>query len=177
MFRFLHYSFAHCCKKSTRSPLGASGGSLRWWTLGILLLINVSFRTASAQVFDSFDDPSQKFQLWQNDAKAVMLPFRKTEPGVEIIETSFGTNNTVYFVYRIEPCAIIEDLNASIRILSAQSGLRVGLRVVFPRSANVATHSLLQEVLMGSPTEGLGKWSKSSIASIGRQFEERTRYL
>lgn len=176
MFRFHHYSFALCCEKSTLWPFGASGGTLHWW-----MVLFLSFSTwqhrAWAQVFDTFDEPVQKFYLWQDDAKAVLFPFKKSEPGLETIETSFGTGSKVFLVYRIDPCAIIEDLNASLRIESAQNGLRIGFRVVFPRSANVATHPLIVEVLFGTPTEGRGKWSKSSIASIGRQFEERVQYL
>ena len=177
MIRILHYSFALCCKKSTRGPLSSFRLTLLSWIVLFCLTISSWTGNARGQVFDSFDEPTQKFFLWQDDAKAFMLPFKKTEPGIETIETSFGVGSKVYLVYPIEPCAIIDDLNASINILSAQSGLRIGLRVVFPRSANVATHPLIKEVLLGTPSEGRGKWSKSTIASFGRQLEERILYL
>ncbi len=177
MFRFLHYSFALCCEKSTHSPFGASRQTLLASGLVILLTAVLLQNLATAQVLDSFNDPTQKFYLWDNDAKAVLLPFNKSEPGNEIIQASFGTGSRVFLVYPIAPCALIEDLSASISDLSAQSGLKFGFRVVFPRSANVATHPLIQEVLLGTPTEGRGRWSKSSISSFGNQFEERVRYL
>ncbi len=177
MFRFLHYSFALCCEKSTHSPFGASGRTLIVRILAVLFLAVFVPNLAIAQLIDGFNDPTQKFYLWDNDAKAVLLPFKKSEPGIEVIEASFGTGSKVYLVYPIAPCALIEDLTASINVLSAQSGLRIGFRVVFPRSANAATHPLIQEVLLGTPTEGRGRWSKSTIVSVGRQLEERVRYL
>ena len=145
MFLFLHYSFALCCKKSTQVPLKSIGLSFRWRQLAMMIFFIIALRqNATAQLFDSFDEARQKFRLWQNDAKAQLSPSRK-EPGVEVIETSFGTGTHVYLLYPIEPCAIISDLNASIRILSAQSGLRIGFRVVFPRSTHPATHDPVTE--------------------------------
>ena len=177
MIRILHYSFALCCEKSTSRPHSGFRGTFRCWSTLIICLIATSWQTASSQIFDAFDDPTQKFHLWQDDARAILFPFRKTEPGLEVIETSMGPGSKLFLVYPIEPCALIEDLNASIRILSAQSGLRIGFRVVFPRSANVATHPIIKEVLLGTPTEGQGRWSRSSVSSIGRQLEERVTYL
>ena len=177
MFLFLHYSFAVCCKKSTKGPLKATGLSFRWRQVAmIFFFIVASQETATAQLFDSFDEARQKFRLWQNDAKAQLSPFRK-EPGVEVIETSFGAGTHVYLLYPVEPCAIISDLSASIRVLSAQSGLRIGFRVVFPRSTHPATHDPVTEVLLGTPSEGRGRWSTSRIALVQQQFDERYRYL
>ena len=178
MFLILHYSFALCCKKSTRRPLEAVGLLFPWRIVAwVIFFIIATPNNAKAQLFDSFDGSQPKFRLWQSDAKAQLSPFRKSEPGLEIIETSFGTGSKVYLLYPIEPCAVINDLTASIRILSAQSGLRIGFRVVFPRSTHPATHDPVTEVLFGTPTEGGGRWSESRIASVTHQFEDRSRYL
>ncbi len=178
MFLFLHYSFAICCKKSTHQPLNAIGLLLHWRIVVAMFFFHIAFaQPANAQVSDSFDEPQPKFRLWQSDARAQMSPSRKTEPGVEIIETSFGTGSKVFLIYPIDPCVIIDDLNASIRILSAQSGLRIGFRVVFPRSAHAATHDLITEVLFGTPCEGAGRWSTSRIAHVVNPFDDRIRYL
>ena len=178
MFLFLHYSFALCCKKSTHEPLGATGLFLRCRIAATMFLLHIALAAhASAQVSDSFDDPQPRFRLWQSDARAQLSPSRKTEPGVEVIETSFGLGSKVFLIYPIDPSAIIDDLNASIRILSAQSGLRIGFRVVFPRSAHTATHNPITEVLLGTPCEGGGRWSTSRIAHVANQYDERLRYL
>lgn len=179
MFLFLHYSFALCCKKSTLGPHSAIGQLLRWPLPArlVFLFVLTAPQIASAQIFDSFDDTRQKFRLWESDAKAQLAPFRRTEPGLEIIEPSFKKGSKVYLIYPIDRCAIIEDLNASIKILSAQSGLRIGFRVVFPRSAHPVTHDPITEVVLGTPSEGGGRWSNSSIANVPQQFDDRRRYL
>ncbi|MCY2984811.1 MAG: hypothetical protein NTY15_14400 [Planctomycetota bacterium] len=178
MFLFLHYSFGLCCKKSTRWPVIGFGVGLRWQPLAFLILVLLAtLPSGDAQEIDTFDEPFQKFVLWDSDAKAQLSKFRQTEPGVEIIETSFERGTKVYLTRAIEPCVIIDDLKASMKILTAQSGMRIGFRVVFPRSAHPATHDPITEVLLGNANEGMGRWSTSTIAEVPTQFEERVRYL
>ena len=178
MFLFLHYSFGLCCKKSTRWPNIGSGEFLRWQAEAILIFtLLATLPSVNAQVFDTFDEPVQKFRLWDSDAKAQLSKFRRTEPGLEIVEASFERGTKVYLTYAIEPCVIIEDLRASLRIISAQSGMRIGFRVVFPRSAHPATHDPITEVLLGTPNEGRGHWSNSTISAVPAQLGERVRYL
>ena len=177
MFLFLHYSFALCCKKSTLGPPSAIGQFFCFRPALLIFFTLVSPQFASAQIFDSFDDTRQKFRLWESDAKAQLAPFRRTEPGLEVIEPSFGKGSKVYLIYPIDRCAVIEDLTASIKIRSAQSGLRIGFRVVFPRSAHPVTHDPIAEVVLGTPSEGGGRWSTSRIAGVPQQFDDRKRYL
>ena len=178
MFLFLHYSFAFCCEKSTLCPFNATGQGFRWTTLLFVVLSILAHQPiACAQVYDSFDDPRQKFRLWKSDAGAQLAEFRKTEPGEETIQASFRTGSEVYLMYPIEPCAVIEDLKASIRIFSAQSGLRIAFRVIFPRSANPVAQNPIAEVLFGTPTEGGGRWSTSEIGLVDKQLEDRIIYL
>ena len=178
MFLFLHYSFALCCKKSTHQPLNASGQLLRWLSLAVILfsIAGVS-SSARAQLVERFDEARPKFRLGENDARAQLLPSKRTEPGLEVIEASFGSGSKVYLVYPIDPCIIIDDLTASIRILSAPSGIRIGFRVVFPRSAHSAIDNPVTEVILGTPSEGAGRWSTSRIASVPQRFQDRVLYL
>jgi len=178
MFPFLHYSFALCCKKSTHLPLNAPGQILRWLSLALTLICAAGFHsTAHSQLLDTFDEARPKFRLGENDARAQLLPSKRTEPGLEVIEAAFGSGSKVYLVYPIDPCVIIDDLTASIRILCAQSGLRIGFRVVFPRSAHSAIDNPITEVILGTPIQGAGQWSTSKIASVPQLFEDRIRYL
>ncbi len=178
MFPFLHYSFGLCCKKSTRWPVIGFGVFLRWHPITFLIFaLFATLPRGNAQEFDTFDEPFQKFVLWESDAKAQLSKFRRTEPGVEIIDTSFEQGTKVYLTRAIDPCVIIDDLKASLKILSAESGMRIGFRVVFPRSAHPATHDPITVVLLGTPNEGKGRWSTSTIAAVPTQFEERVRYL
>jgi hypothetical protein len=178
MFPFLHYTFGLCRKKSTRVPHGAFrelvSHSLRV-TFGLVFLFWSS--NCDAQVFESFDSSRAKFRLWNSDANAIVTPTKKTEPGVEVIEVTFGNGSFVHLIYPIEPSALIEDLRASMRIRSAQGGLKIGFRVVFPRSTNPATHNPFAEVLYGSATNGGGTWGTSSIENVAKQFEACQRFL
>ena len=92
MFTFLHSTFGHCRKKSTRRPLGAIG-------LCLAALIVSLTRSAHSQVFDSFDSVRPQFRLWQSDAKAQLLPNQKTEPSVESIAIAYGNGTFAHLIY------------------------------------------------------------------------------
>jgi hypothetical protein len=115
--------------------------------------------------------------MWLSDAKARLTPVTKTEPGVELIEVSYDNGSFAYLLYPIQPSAVIDDLRASIRIRSAQSGLRVGFRIVFPRSTDPATRDSLVEVILGNPSEGGGRWSTCTINNVVHHYENRVRFL
>ena len=169
MFPFLHYTFPLCCKKSTRRPFRAVGLCLA--------IILCPVRVAPAQIFDSFDSTRPQFRLWTSDSNAQLVPTKRSEPGIEAIGISYGNGTYAHLIYPIQPCAIIDDLKASIRIRSAQGGLRIGLRVVFPRSTDPATQDPLVDVLLGTPTESGGSWSTSSIRNVLSLFDSRLRFL
>ena len=137
---------------------------------------------AFAQHVDSFDQGARRFSLWRDDARTVMRSIQQptptpAEPGVETIEFTHGNGSFIYLISPIEPCAIIPELNASIRIRSAQAGMRIGLRVVFPKARHPATHAALTEVVFGIPNEGAGRWSTSAITNVVNLLEERQRFL
>lgn len=201
MLPVLHTTFRLCRKKSTRRPFIASGQFIPqsaayflqavWrrrtvlpganprcrWILALWVVLTHLESLAQSQIYETFDTPRPQFRLWQSDAKAQLLPTRKNDPDLEVIEVAYGNGSYVHLIYPIDRCAVIEDLNASIRIRTAQSGLRIGFRVVFPRSTHPATHDPITEVLLGSPIEGAGRWSTSSIANVMPLFDERVRYL
>ncbi len=134
-------------------------------------------QSIKAQHVDPFDQGPPRFQLWLDDARTLMRPIERPEPGVETIEFTHGNGSYIYLISPIEPCAIIPELNASIRIRSAQGGLRIGLRVVFPKARHPATHAALTEVVFGNASDGAGRWSTSSIRNVVELLEERQRFL
>ena len=165
------------------SPISSAG--LRWivpWTFPIraAFLVLWILRVAEpifAQHLDSFDQGSARFSLWRDDARTVMRIPDRIEPGVETIEFTHGNGSFVYLITPVEPCAIIPELKAAIRIRSAQAGIRIGMRVVFPRARHPATHSALTEVVFGSPHDGAGRWSTSAISDVWNLVEDRQRFL
>ena len=170
MFPRLHHSFAICCKKSTPWPLGPLGLTFVFATLQFC-------QSAYGQVYDSFDSTIPKFRFWVSDSRAQLSPIPKSEPGVESMEVTVGQGAYTYLAYAIQPSAIIQDLRASLRIRSVQSGLRIGFRIVFPSSTDPATQDPLVEVVLGTPSEGGGSWSTSTIDNIMGEFEKRVRFL
>jgi hypothetical protein len=170
MFLFLYYTFRFCCKKSTLRPFIAS-------RLGLAALIVCIARSGHAQVFETFDSSRPRFQLWHSDAKAQLSETPKTEPGVEVLDVSHGNGSFAYLIYPIQPCAIIDDLNASIRIRCAQSGLKIGFRVVFPHSTDPVTQDPLVEVILGTAIDGGGRWSTSTIKNVVSHLDARQRFL
>ncbi len=147
--------------------------------LGLLVGLSLlsSQQSTHAQYVDSFDQGAARFSLWRDDARTVMRPVDRREPGVETIEFTHGNGTFVYLITPIEPCGIIPELKASIRIRSAQAGIRIGMRVVFPRARHPATHAALTEVVFGSPHDGAGRWSTSAISDVMNLVEERQRFL
>lgn len=170
MFPRLHHSFALCCKKSTPGPHGTLG-------LTFVCAVMLFCPPARGQVYETFDSTTPKFRLWISDTRALLSAIPKSEPGVESLEVTVGQGAYTYLLYPIQPCAVIPDLRASMRIRSAQSGLRLGFRIVFPNSTDPATQDPLVEVVLGSPCEGGGSWSTSVVQNVMNEFDKRVRFL
>lgn len=151
--------------------------NLSFAVLASLLLAVFIARPAVAQHVESFDGGIPKFRLLRDDARAVMGQPVQKDPGVETIEVTHGNGSFVFLAYPIEPCAIIPELNASIRIRSAPGGMKIGFRIVFPRARHPATHAALTEIILGTPHDGGGRWSTSTINNIVPLVEDRQRFL
>jgi hypothetical protein len=190
MLRALHLLFVFCCRKSTHDPFGSVGKNLarlgrtgRWGvgvllpTVWVLATLMVATPHAGAQLIESFDSGRPRFTLWKDDARTVLTHPSRREPGVESLEIQAGHGSYIYLAHPIEPCGIIPELNASLRIRSAERGYRMGFRVVFPHARHPATHEPLTEVLLGTAHEGAGRWSSSNISDVIPKLEDRRRFL
>jgi hypothetical protein len=93
------------------------------------------------------------------------------------MEVQSGHGSYIYLAYPIDPCGVIPELNGSIRIRSAERGFRLGFRVVFPYAKHPATHAPVTEVILGTPHDGAGRWSTSTIQDVVPKLEERQRFL
>lgn len=143
----------------------------------VAILLVLKCHVLQAQLIDTFDQGQPRFSLWRDDARTVLRPVDQKEPGVETIEFVHGNGSYIYLITPIDPCAIIPELKASVRLRSAQSGFRIGMRVVFPHARHPATHAALTEVVFGSPHDGAGRWSTSAISDVLNLVEERQRFL
>ena len=174
MIPFLHLLFELCCKKSTIRPSVPFGKKTTLAWLGLLLLSNTMLH---GQFVETFDRPGTYFQLWRHDCKAKVLRPERPEPGVETIEVYFSYGSYLHFIYPIEPSAAVDDLSASLRIRCGHDGLRIGFRIVFPRSAHPATNNPLDCVVFGTSAEGKGQWSISTVRKISNDLEAQRRVL
>ncbi len=174
MIRFLYLLFDDCCKKSTAGPIVRS-----WLSFAIAWIsLTVHFGPiTSGQWIETFDRPGEYFRLWRDDCRAVLQRPSKLEPGIETLELSFGHGTYVHLLFPIEPCAVVDDLTASIRLRCVHDGLRLAIRVVYPNSAHRATSDPLYTLVFGTAAEGNGRWSTSTVRNIRREVETHQRLL
>jgi hypothetical protein len=147
------------------------------WFTGWVACAFVLISTCQGQVIETFDDGQSRWSVWRNDARAVLTHPPRKEPGVDSLEIQASHGSFVYLAYPIDPCAIIPELTGTLRIRSAERGFRLGFRVVFPHARHSATHETLAEVILGTPHEGAGRWSTSTISDVIPKLEERQRFL
>ncbi len=174
MIRFLYSLFDNCRKKSTDGPVVRRGLGL---AIVLSWLVFASGSIATGQWIETFDRPGEYFRLWRDDCRAVLQRPARSEPGVETLELSFGHGTYVHLLFPIEPCAVVDDLTASIRLRCVHDGLRLALRVVYPNSSHLATSDPLYTLVFGTPAEGNGRWSTSIVRNIRREVETHQRLL
>ncbi len=173
MIRFLHSLFGLCCKKSTVGP----SMRVRQSVLVAIVAIGTLPDTVRGQFLETFDRPGEYFQLWRHDCRARVTRPSQVEPGVETLEVAFGNGTHAQLVLPIDPCAVVDDLTASMRIRCGHDGLSIAFRVIFPRSTHPATQDPLFCLIFGSPTEGKGQWSVSTVKNMTRELESQKRLL
>lgn len=173
MIRFLHKLFARCCKKSTERPFVTTRQTLLTSMCVSAAIFLLCSSTALGQLVETFDRPRQHFSLWRDDCRAVVNRPLNSTPGVETLDVHFSHGSFVYLSYPVEPCAVVDDLTASMRVLCAHSGMKIGFRVVFPKSANAVTNNPLSVVIFGSPTQQNGQWSSTSVSRILKPLQEK----
>lgn len=174
MIPFLHKQFAICCKKSTAWPriLAAVTLFIVWITE------NGSFGTlAKAQMVETFDRAGPFFNLWRDDCSAQIVPSTRNEPGVETIEVRYKLGTFVHLAMPISPSALVDEFRASIRVRCGEGGIRLGVRVVYPKSTHPATSDPLSVAVFGNPGPGAGSWGTSTIRNVKQGLEPEERIL
>lgn len=174
MIPFLHQQFAFCCKKSTARPriLAALAFFLLWIAEYGLLV-----RRAEAQLVETFDRSGPFFSLWRDDCSAQVIPTVRGEPGVETIEVRYKLGSFVHLAIPIAPSALVDEFRASIRVRCGEGGIRLGVRVVYPKSTHPATNNPISVAVFGTPGPGSGSWGTSTIQKVKQGLEHEERIL
>jgi hypothetical protein len=134
---------------------------------------------------DDFEAGPPRWLLWRDDASARVLQSQRItllpHSGLasELVEFRTGFQGTyVHLVYPLrERLAVIDELRCSLWLRAAASGMRVALRVVFPRTAHPATQSPLTTLLMGTASLGGGQWSMVEVRNPVALLEAQRRVL
>ncbi|MCU0712051.1 MAG: hypothetical protein MUC43_08330 [Pirellula sp.] len=134
-------------------------------------------RRAEAQMVETFDRAGPFFSLWRDDCSAQILPTKRNEPGVETIEVRYKTGSFVHLAMPISPCALVDEFRASIRVRCGEGGIRLGVRVVYPKSTHPATSNPISVAVFGNPGPGSGSWGTSAIANVKQGLEQEERIL
>ena len=134
---------------------------------------------------DDFEAGPPRWLLWRDDASARVLQSQRItllpHSGLasEMIEFRTGFQGTyVHLVYPLrERLAVIDELRCSLWLRAAASGMRVSLRVVFPRTAHPATQTPLTTLVMGTASSGGGQWSMVEVRNPVALLEAQRRVL
>lgn len=130
------------------------------------------------QTVDSFEGGAPRWTLVESDCQAQLTgheisltsPHRGRTSELFEVDCSHGT--MVLLAYPIEPCAVIDEFQPELWTRCASGGIRIGVRVVFPRASHPVTDSKLTTVLWGSFYEDTGSWQKLRVDEIERKLSD-----
>ncbi len=89
-------------------------------------------------------------------------------------EAGYGT--TLYFSHPIEPARVIDELRPSLFVKADRQGMRLGARVVLPRSTN-ASGAPLTTILVGPSYTEVGRWQQLTLEDLPQLLERQARVL
>lgn len=148
---------------------------------GMLLILVVVFLMqpigyTHADLFDSLDAYPPRWQLDTSDCDARVTKHENVTGGgadgggCESITYQSGLGSEAILVYPIEPVRAINDLVASVSVLSARSGARIGLRVRFPYQRDAQTRRPVSAIIYGAAYDRPGKFQAIGIGNVEREL-------
>ena len=142
---------------------------------GTSLMIVVLFPTlASGQILDSLDAYPPRFFLDTSDCDARVIRHENTLSGgvdggaCELVTLKATHGSEALLVYPIEPMRPIDDLNATLSVMSAVEGASIGFRVRFPFLKDPETRRPVSVIVYGASYRSPGEFASIGIGSIER---------
>ncbi len=156
---------------------------LRARSIVLWLLLALLASPIQAQLRDSFETGTTRWRLWRDDCRAKIaesqISFLVPHSGrsSEAFQLTASNGSYLYMVYELQPTAIVEELVASLWVRAAPAGMRIGLRITFPRSLHPESRMPLQCILFGSSSRGSSEWSLVEIRNPLPLLAEQQRVL
>lgn len=152
------------------------------WCQTLLVLAALLFAPAGpvmAQISDSFDGGRPRFQLAGSDCGAVVTEQDIHLTGgyrgspAESISIVCGHGSRADLIYPIPPSVVISELTGELWLRSSRSGIRVGMRVVFPHAVDPATGQRIETVVWGSAYAAAGTPARLTVGNVVEQLDLR----
>jgi len=149
-----------------------------------LLVASLASSGRSAPTFeDSFEGPNPS---WKAVGRATQLLVRHHDRVSEIahsgrscerLQLSAGHNSELLFRQSIDPSRVIAELAASVWVKSVRPGVRVGTRVVLPRTEDPRTGDPLTTYVWGTAYQQIGSWQQLTATNIPEGLTQQVRSL
>ncbi len=133
---------------------------------------------ARAQLSDSFEGGSPRWQLVESDCSA-QAANQEISPSLpqggqtcESLEIVCTNGTYVYLAMPVEPSAVIDELAPSLWVQCSSSRVRLGLSVVFPNAQHPSTGGRLQTILWGSTYDDPGNWQRLLVQDCAQLLSQ-----
>jgi len=148
-----------------------------WLLIVCMALCSFFCNQAFAQMQDSFEGGVPRWKFVESDASAQMTlqEISITSPHggqtSEMIQVASGNGTFIYLAYPIEACVVVDEFQPRLWTRCASSGLRIGVRIVFPSSHHPVTGGRLTAIVWGETYSDPGQWQSLKLTNLQKQFE------
>lgn len=140
-------------------------------------------REAATELYDRLNSAPTKWALESSDCDAKIIQQEHVHDGgidgrpCESVQFVAGQGTEALFVYPIEPVMAIDSLTASLAVMSAKEGARIGLRVRFPHLRHRTSQRLESVIIYGATYEAAGRFHRIGVGAIERKLRLQSSSL
>ncbi len=128
---------------------------------------------------DSFESPEPTWQLHERDCEVTVLQHHRTTAEARSGQSSehlrlvCGRGTKLYTVLPMQPTLVIKELKPTLWIKSTRPGIRLMVRVVFPRTPDPRGEGRLTALVEGTVYQNVGRWQQLEVADILAQLKRK----
>ena len=159
----------------TKSGFMTDGTPWQSLRVAVWLMAIACFSVASSlygQLYDPLDTHPPRWFLGKSDCDArITEQTHLLEGGVgggacEVINFSAGNGSEAQLVYPIEPVLPLDDLTATLNVMSAKSGASIGFRVRYPYVRDPVTKNAVAVTIYGASYQSPGEFASIGVGLI-----------